>query len=139
MPGGAQSPASLDASRPLDEDAMARGIDLLTLYQDSVRNDPATYAYARWMTEHGGQVRTAPILPPRLLIFDRTTAVVPIGDYEDFLAGLESRYDYSEGEALPQAGRTGISYSDHYEEKGVFERLMNRLRKIEPRGSGSIR
>jgi hypothetical protein len=34
------------------------------------------------------------------------------------------------------AGRTGISYSDHYEEKGVFERLMNRLRKIEPRGSG---
>ena len=22
------------------------------------------------------------------------------------------------------AGRTGVSYSDHYEEKGVFERLM---------------
>jgi hypothetical protein len=34
------------------------------------------------------------------------------------------------------AGRTGISYSDHYEEKGVFERLMNRLRKIESRGEG---
>jgi DNA-binding CsgD family transcriptional regulator/sugar-specific transcriptional regulator TrmB len=78
MPGGAQSQASLDASRPLDEDAMARGIDLRTLYQDSVRNDPATYAYAQWMTERGGQVRTAPVLPPRLLIFDRTTAVVPI-------------------------------------------------------------
>jgi hypothetical protein len=74
----AQSQASLDASRPLDEDAMARGIDLRTLYQDSVRNDPATYAYAQWMTERGGQVRTAPVLPPRLLIFDRTTAVVPI-------------------------------------------------------------
>ena len=28
------------------------------------------------------------------------------------------------------AGRTGVSYSDHYEEKGLFERLMNRLRKI---------
>ena len=34
------------------------------------------------------------------------------------------------------AGRTGVSYSDHYEEKGLFERLMNRLRKIAPRAQG---
>ena len=34
------------------------------------------------------------------------------------------------------AGRSGVSYSDHYEEKGVFERLMNRLRRIVPRGQG---
>jgi tRNA-2-methylthio-N6-dimethylallyladenosine synthase len=36
--------------------------------------------------------------------------VVPIGEYEDFLAGLEARYDYSQGEALPPAGRTGVSH-----------------------------
>ncbi|MFI9319657.1 helix-turn-helix domain-containing protein [Kitasatospora aureofaciens] len=78
MPGGAQSQASLDASRPLDEDAMRRGISLLTLYQNSVRNDAATFGYARWMTGLGGQVRTAPVLPPRLLVFDRKVAVVPI-------------------------------------------------------------
>ena len=35
------------------------------------------------------------------------------------------------------AGRTGVSYSDHYEEKGVFERLMNRLRQIVPCGRGN--
>ena len=29
-----------------------------------------------------------------------------------------------------------MSYSDSYEEKGVFERLMDRLRKIVPSGSG---
>ena len=29
-----------------------------------------------------------------------------------------------------------MSYSDRYEEKGVFERLMNRLRRIAPRGQG---
>jgi len=29
-----------------------------------------------------------------------------------------------------------VSYSDHYEEKGLFERLMNRLRSIVPRGPG---
>lgn len=34
------------------------------------------------------------------------------------------------------AGRTGVSYSDPYEEKGIFERLMDRLRRIAPRGAG---
>ncbi|MER6420607.1 helix-turn-helix transcriptional regulator [Streptomyces sp. NPDC001137] len=78
MPGGAQSQESLENSRPLDQGALDRGVSILTLYQDSVRNDPATYAYARWMTEQGGQVRTAPVLPPRMLIFDRRVAVIPL-------------------------------------------------------------
>ncbi|MFI7348082.1 DUF6879 family protein [Streptomyces sp. NPDC049936] len=78
IPGGAQSQASLDASRPLDEAALNRGVDLLSLYQESVRNDSATLDYARWMSESGGQVRTAPLLPPRFLVFDRRVAVVPI-------------------------------------------------------------
>lgn len=34
------------------------------------------------------------------------------------------------------AGRTGVSYSDHYEEKTTFQRLMSRLRDIVPRPSG---
>jgi tRNA-2-methylthio-N6-dimethylallyladenosine synthase len=42
--------------------------------------------------------------------FPQLDAVVPIGDYEGFLASLEARYDYSQGEALPAAGRTGISH-----------------------------
>jgi tRNA-2-methylthio-N6-dimethylallyladenosine synthase len=36
--------------------------------------------------------------------------VVPIGDYDAFIAGLDARYDYSQGEPLPAAGRTGISH-----------------------------
>jgi DNA-binding CsgD family transcriptional regulator/sugar-specific transcriptional regulator TrmB len=78
MPGGAQSQAGLEASRPLDDSALHRGVTLYTLYQDSMRNDPATYTYAQWLTEHGGEVRTAPLLPPRMLIFDRRIAVIPI-------------------------------------------------------------
>src|SRR5260370_20512725 len=42
--------------------------------------------------------------------FPHLDAVVPIGDYDGFIAGLEARYDYSLGEALPAAGRTGISH-----------------------------
>ncbi len=42
--------------------------------------------------------------------FPHLDAVVPIGDYEPFIGGLEARYDYSQGEALPHAGRTGVSH-----------------------------
>ncbi|MFE2145633.1 LuxR C-terminal-related transcriptional regulator [Streptomyces sp. NPDC059456] len=88
MPGGAQSQASLDASGPLDEDALRRGIDLRAVYQDSVRNDPATLAYAQWTAEKGGEVRTSPVLPPRLLVFDGRTAVVPIDPANSRLGAL---------------------------------------------------
>ena len=33
-------------------------------------------------------------------------------------------------------GRTAVSYSDHYEEKTTFQRLMSRLRSIVSRLSG---
>lgn len=42
--------------------------------------------------------------------FPHLDSVVPIGEYEDFVAGLEGRYDYSLGEALPRTGRTGVSH-----------------------------
>src|SRR5438105_13883086 len=42
--------------------------------------------------------------------FPHLDAVVPIGSYEEFVAGLEARYDYSLGEPIPASGRTGISH-----------------------------
>jgi tRNA-2-methylthio-N6-dimethylallyladenosine synthase len=42
--------------------------------------------------------------------FSHLDAVVPIGDYQPFLADLQARYDYAMGEPLPAAGRTGISH-----------------------------
>jgi hypothetical protein len=52
------------------------------------------------------------------------------------LATSRLRFLFMAAKIWRHAGRTGVSYSDHYEEKGVFERLMNRIRKTEPRGSG---
>ncbi|MFI8767394.1 helix-turn-helix transcriptional regulator [Streptomyces sp. NPDC053792] len=78
MPGGAQSAASLEASRPLDEDLMRRGVRVLTLYLDSVRNDNATVDYAQWLHENGGEVRTAPALPLRMVVFDREVVLLPV-------------------------------------------------------------
>ncbi|MFD9481300.1 MULTISPECIES: LuxR C-terminal-related transcriptional regulator [Streptomyces] len=129
MPGGAQSQASLDASRPLDDAALGRGISVLTLYQDSVRRDPATLAYARWMTEGGGMVRTCPTLPPRMLVFDRRVAVVPIdpGDTKrgaiciseaGVVASLVALFEQTWHSAVPlgadrsKDARTGLSASE---------------------------
>ncbi|MGW2671454.1 LuxR C-terminal-related transcriptional regulator [Streptomyces sp. NPDC001272] len=87
-PGGAQSQSSLDASRPLDEAALARQVSMRVVYQDSAMNDAATLAYAQWTTEQGGQVRTSPVLPPRMLVFDRETALVPIDPANSRLGAL---------------------------------------------------
>ncbi|MEU8673469.1 helix-turn-helix transcriptional regulator [Streptomyces sp. NPDC048560] len=78
MPGGAQSAASLDASRPLDEDLMRRGVRVLTVYLDSVRNDSPTVEYAQWLHGNGGEVRTVPALPLRMVLFDREVALLPV-------------------------------------------------------------
>lgn len=78
VPDGAQSAETLEASKPLDTLALDRGVTMRTVYLDSVRYSPPTIAYAVWLTESGGQVRTAPTLPLRMIIFDRTTAVIPI-------------------------------------------------------------
>ncbi|MCX4819030.1 LuxR C-terminal-related transcriptional regulator [Streptomyces sp. NBC_01142] len=76
-PRGAQSQSSLDAARPLDQNALDRGIRLRYVYLDSIRNDRATLCYARWLQECGGEVRTVPQLPLRMIIYDRRTAIVP--------------------------------------------------------------
>ncbi|WP_234431987.1 helix-turn-helix transcriptional regulator [Streptomyces sp. NRRL S-241] len=87
MPGGAQSQASLDASRPLDEQALARRVGMRVVYQDSPRNDAATLAYAQWTTGLGCQVRTSPSCRPAW-IFDGETALVPIDPAQSRLGAL---------------------------------------------------
>ncbi|MFI1967902.1 helix-turn-helix transcriptional regulator [Streptomyces cinnamoneus] len=77
-PDGAQTKENLQASRPLDRHLLGRGVRMRTVYLDSVRNSTHSVAYAQWLTELGGQVRTAPSLPTRMIIIDRTTAVIPV-------------------------------------------------------------
>ncbi|MBM7493128.1 DNA-binding CsgD family transcriptional regulator/DNA-binding MarR family transcriptional regulator [Micromonospora luteifusca] len=76
--GGAQSPDTLEAEAPLDQQALQRGVQIRNVYQDSFRNDPGTLAHARWLAGLGGQSRTTPTLPMRLVIVDRGIALVPI-------------------------------------------------------------
>jgi hypothetical protein len=46
------------------------------------------------------------------------------------LATARLRFLFLAAKIWRHAGQVGVSYSDHYEEKGVFDRLMGRLRAI---------
>jgi hypothetical protein len=67
-----------------------------------------------------------------LMLFNRE----PVSDVTTLqhttLATARLRFLFVAAKIWRHAGRTGISYSDHYEEKGVFQRLMDRLRRILP-------
>jgi DNA-binding CsgD family transcriptional regulator/sugar-specific transcriptional regulator TrmB len=78
MPGGPQTPDNMEASRPLDEMLLRRGVQIFTVYLESVRNDPLSRQYATWLAEQGSEVRLTAFLPLRMLIFDRQIAVVPV-------------------------------------------------------------
>lgn len=56
------------------------------VYLDSVRHHKPTVEHANWTASLGGQVRTVPSLPTRLIIVDRTTAVIPVSS-EDTACG----------------------------------------------------
>lgn len=86
VPDPVQRPDTLAASKPLDAALLERGIVMRTVYLNSIRNDPASIAYTDWLAGIGGQIRTAPTVPLRLIIFDRATALIPI-DPQDSSAG----------------------------------------------------
>lgn len=80
IPAGQSSPRSIEASRPLELEALDRGLRLRVVYLESIRNDPETWDHVVWQRDHGVEVRLAPVVPVRLLVFDGTHAVVPLRD-----------------------------------------------------------
>jgi len=71
-----------------------------------------------------------------LMLFNREPQPDVAGLKHTRLATSRLRFLFIAAKIWRHAGRTGISYSDHYEEKGVFQRLMDRLRNIAMRGTG---
>jgi len=76
LPGGPLPKPTLDAARPWDRETIERGVHVRALYQNSVRGDRNMREYMEWFTDIGAEVRTAPMIPMRLIMIDRTTAVV---------------------------------------------------------------
>ena len=65
-----------------------------------------------------------------LMLFNREPQADATALRHTTLATSRLRFLFVAAKIWRHAGRTGVSYSDHYEEKGMLERLMDRLRRI---------
>ena len=66
-----------------------------------------------------------------LQLFNREEKVDEVGSMRHTtLATARLRFLFLAAKIWRHAGRVGISYSDHYEEQGIFQRLMDRVRSI---------
>ncbi|MBR7828635.1 helix-turn-helix transcriptional regulator [Actinospica sp. MGRD01-02] len=76
IPGKPMRPEVLDAARPFDEEVAQRGVPGRSLYQNSVLADRRNLDYARWLSGLGGEIRSAPVVPVRMTIVDRSVAAI---------------------------------------------------------------
>jgi len=65
-----------------------------------------------------------------LMLFNREENVKVEEMPHTTLATARLRFLFLAAKIWRHAGRVGVSYSDHYQERGIFERLMQRLRSI---------
>lgn len=77
-PRGGQSEEAIRAALPLDLEILGRGVHVRTLFLHSARKHRPTVQYAEAISLAGAQVRTTSGLPSRMLIYDRSCAVLPV-------------------------------------------------------------
>jgi DNA-binding CsgD family transcriptional regulator/predicted ArsR family transcriptional regulator len=129
MPGGSHSPAAIEAATRNDAKILGRGVHVRTLCLDSVRNHPPTLGYARTLNDSGGEVRTTPALPMRMILVDGVTALVPLDTADTrsgavviqltgALAALTALFELAWNTALPlgtersRSDSTGVTPSE---------------------------
>jgi DNA-binding CsgD family transcriptional regulator len=93
-PGRALSRTTVIQSKARNKAVYERGIRSRTIYLNGVRKSKPTMEYVRWLNERGSEVRTLPYIPIRMIIFDNTTAVLPV-DPNDDLSGFVIHRDPS--------------------------------------------
>jgi hypothetical protein len=72
-----------------------------------------------------------------LMLFNREPEADATQLQHTTLATARLRFLFLAAKIWRHAGRTGVSYSDHYEEKGLLQRLMDR-RRVRPWGMGYV-
>lgn len=78
QPGGPQSRESLEASRPLDQRGIRRGVEMRVIHEASVLDDELNRAYLRELVMGGAKVRVTNQQLERMVIMDGQVAVVPV-------------------------------------------------------------
>ncbi|CAM5551947.1 hypothetical protein SSPIM334S_04155 [Streptomyces spiroverticillatus] len=83
QPGGGRPAGHLERALPRDLDLLRRGVRLHTLYQHTARYSPSTQEYVQAVVAAGGEVRTLGELFHKMLVFDGSTAFLPVWDNPD--------------------------------------------------------
>jgi Transposase DDE domain group 1 len=98
----------------------------------------AAHPSGRWATNcvHFQLVMVAYNLNCWLMLFNREEGVKAEEMKHTTLATTRLRFLFLAAKFWTHDGREGISYSDQYQERGLFQRLMDRLRAIVPRAGG---
>ena len=93
----------------------------------------AAHPSARWMMNcnHFQLVMLAYNLNCWLMLFNREEGAKVETLKHTTLATARLRFLFLAARIWRHAGRVGVSYGDHYEEKGIFSRLLERLRAID--------
>lgn len=78
QPGGPQSRESLEASRPLDQRGIRRGVEMRVIHEASLLEDELNRAYLRELVMGGVKVRVSTQHLERMIIMDEQVAVVPV-------------------------------------------------------------
>ena len=92
----------------------------------------AAYPSARWAMNcnHFQLAMLAYNLNCWLMLFNREEKASTSELKHTTLATSRLRFLFLAAKIWRHAGRVGVSYSDHYPERGIFQRLMARLRAI---------
>lgn len=77
QPSGGRSQAMLDAAIQRDTRALRRGVAMRMMYQHSARRSQATRNYVTTVTALGAEVRTLDEFFNRMIVVDRTVAIIP--------------------------------------------------------------
>lgn len=82
-PGRALPAEMIEAGLDRDRLALGRGVQIRTIHLGSAAVVPHMSSYLRRLNSAGAQVRTAHTLPLRLIVVDRSLAIVPVPQPED--------------------------------------------------------
>lgn len=71
-------PENIEHARPLDLRCLRRGVRIRNVVLRKALDDPPTAGYLRELAAEGAGIRVADDIGERILVYDRTTALVPV-------------------------------------------------------------
>ncbi|MFI6943831.1 LuxR C-terminal-related transcriptional regulator [Streptomyces sp. NPDC050418] len=82
---------SIAHTRPLDLRCLRRGLRIRNVVIKEALNDPPTLAYLREIAAHGAEIRVTDDVAERIIVFDRSTALVPLDPSDTSRGALMAR------------------------------------------------